>query len=124
LVRFESWANANEQALEVAAALVDRPRPQRPAPWFWSDQYDSNIQMFGSVPTGEACADPIILGSSASGAISWVYVADQRLAPVIAINRPRDIQAGKRIMARDITVSRDDLVGAGDLAVFLRAATH
>ncbi|MET3473437.1 3-phenylpropionate/trans-cinnamate dioxygenase ferredoxin reductase subunit [Novosphingobium sp. 1529] len=122
LVRAESWANANEQAAQVAAALTGQPLPARAPAWFWSDQYDSNIQMLGAIPAQGG--EPVVLRDAAGEGRSWIYLAEDRLAAVIAVNRPRDIQAGKRIMMRTIAVTADAIAAAGDLSQVLRLAAN
>jgi 3-phenylpropionate/trans-cinnamate dioxygenase ferredoxin reductase subunit len=117
--RIESWANANEQAVAVASAMLALPDPVRPPPWFWSDQFDANVQVLGEP---DAVAEPVELGDPATGAVSWVFVESDRLRGVVAINRPRDVQAARRIMQRDIPISRERLSAPGaDLAALLRA---
>jgi 3-phenylpropionate/trans-cinnamate dioxygenase ferredoxin reductase subunit len=121
LSRTESWANANEQAATAAAALLGLTRPERPAPWFWSDQYESNIQILGDVRRG---TKPVVIGDPGRGAVSWIYVSGDRLAGVIAVNRPRDVQAARRIMQRGVatTIEAIKAIAAtdGDLSELLR----
>ncbi|HYG25769.1 MAG TPA: FAD-dependent oxidoreductase [Caulobacteraceae bacterium] len=47
-IRCESWSQAQDQAIAAARAMagVEHP-PYDPTPWFWSDQYDLNIQVAG-----------------------------------------------------------------------------
>ncbi|NKY54382.1 NAD(P)/FAD-dependent oxidoreductase [Nocardia vermiculata] len=47
--RLESVDNAVEQANAAAATLLGDPCPQRPAPWFWSDQGDQKLQIAGLI---------------------------------------------------------------------------
>src|SRR5262249_6691256 len=50
-VRLESWENAQNQAIHVGKAILGKAeRPYAEIPWFWSDQYDLNIQLAG-LPT-------------------------------------------------------------------------
>jgi len=49
-VRLESWANAQNQAISVAKALLGKFEPYADIPWFWSDQYDVNLQILGDIP--------------------------------------------------------------------------
>jgi 3-phenylpropionate/trans-cinnamate dioxygenase ferredoxin reductase subunit len=45
--RLESVPNALEQAKQAAAHLSGRPPPVPEVPWFWSDQYDTRLQIAG-----------------------------------------------------------------------------
>ncbi|SMF53331.1 3-phenylpropionate/trans-cinnamate dioxygenase ferredoxin reductase subunit [Tistlia consotensis] len=46
-VRLESWENA-ELAPQIAAkAICGKPEPYSVVPWFWTDQYELNLQLLG-----------------------------------------------------------------------------
>lgn len=46
-VRLESWENA-ELAPQIAAkAICGKPEPYAVVPWFWTDQYELNLQLLG-----------------------------------------------------------------------------
>ena len=120
LVRVESWANANEQGAGVAAALLGHRRAAHPPAWFWSDQYDANIQMLGRFSPG---TESIVLGAPEDGAATWLYLADGGIAAAIAINRPRDIQAARRLIQRGLSVTPEAITRVGgDLSLLLRQA--
>lgn len=116
--RVESWANANEQAAIVAAAILGHAAPDRQPPWFWSDQFNCNLQILGDPA---ACSSVVETSTGEYGARSWYYLDGDRLSGIVAANRPRDIQAGRRLMARDAVVTATALEEAGyDLALLLR----
>lgn len=109
-VRIESWANANEQAAAVAAAILGHPIVPRPPAWFWSDQHGVNIQVLGTFKNG---LHPVLIGDPAARACTWCYGEEDRLACVVACNRSRDVQAARRIMQRGIAVSKERLAEPG-----------
>ena len=47
LLRLENRTNATEQALAVAGDIVGEDRPYTPVPYFWTDQFDVKLQVFG-----------------------------------------------------------------------------
>jgi NADPH-dependent 2,4-dienoyl-CoA reductase/sulfur reductase-like enzyme len=47
LLRLENRTNATEQAGHVAAAILGESRPYTPVPYFWTDQFDVRIQVYG-----------------------------------------------------------------------------
>jgi len=47
LLRLENRTNATEQALHVAAAILGESPPYTPVPYFWTDQFDVKIQVYG-----------------------------------------------------------------------------
>ncbi len=61
--RLESWENAEAQAARAACSMyaaMGNPAPAmqpHQAPWFWTDQYDLNLQIIGF----PSCGDQIVL---------------------------------------------------------------
>ena len=90
LRRLESFQNAQEQSDSVAAAILDQELPKRPAPWFWSDQYDMNIQSAGVVEDGD---DVVVRGSIEDGNFCAFHLRHERLVGAFAVNRGRDVRA-------------------------------
>ena len=46
-IRVEHFQNAQNQGAAAAHAMLGRDEPFQEVPWFWSDQYDVNLQMLG-----------------------------------------------------------------------------
>src|SRR5690606_18481249 len=46
-IRLESWENAQNQAIAAAKSMLGKGAPFAEIPWFWSDQFDLNIQLVG-----------------------------------------------------------------------------
>ena len=116
--RTESWANANEQAEVVAAAILGMPSPERPPAWFWSDQYDVNLQILGAVAGTESVA----VAAPERGDGSWCYFDQGRLSGLVAVNRPRDVQVVRRLLQRGYMIDAGTLAAAdGDLAQLLKS---
>jgi 3-phenylpropionate/trans-cinnamate dioxygenase ferredoxin reductase subunit len=57
--------------------------------WFWSDQYDVNIQMAGVAMHWDYVA---IRGSMEERNFSAFYLSDGVLLSVMSMNRPRDVR--------------------------------
>lgn len=94
-LRFESWANAQNQAIAVGKAIAGQEVSYDEIPWFWSDQYDMNLQVL-RVPSNEL--EGIVRGSVGADSFSVFQVLDGSLRSVIALNAPRDIKLAKRWM--------------------------
>ena len=93
-IRLESVQNAIDQAECVALNIMGAGKDYVPEPWFWSDQYDTKLQIAG-LNTGY---DEIVT-REAEGTLSlWYYHGDQFLA-VDAINDPRGYMVGKRLLS-------------------------
>ena len=70
--------------------------PYNEIPWFWSDQYDVNIQLIGLPETIDST---VVRGARADAQFLEFYLADGRIQGAAAINNPRDIRMAKRMMA-------------------------
>ncbi|MCC5987391.1 MAG: NAD(P)/FAD-dependent oxidoreductase [Pararhodobacter sp.] len=82
--RLESVQNAIDQAESVADAILGAPRAYRPVPWFWSDQFDTKLQIAG-LSRG---FDHVIARSSSRGKSFWYFRRNQLIA-VDALNDAR-----------------------------------
>lgn len=105
-VRLESWANAQNQGIAVGSTLAGYPKPHEEIPWFWSDQYQLNLQILG-FPNSEL--ETIARGSIESGKFCLFQLVDQRIHAVIAANAARELKLAKRLMLGRVQVRPEDL---------------
>ncbi|MBA2953212.1 NAD(P)/FAD-dependent oxidoreductase [Nocardioides sp. MAH-18] len=86
-VRLEHRMNATEQGMAAARTLLGQREPFAPVPYFWSDQFDVRIQMYGR-PIG---ADfTVVEGDADDGPFAAVQHDEAgRLTAVAAWNMPR-----------------------------------
>lgn len=94
-MRLESWANAQNQGIAVGRSLAGDQFSYDEIPWFWSDQYDINLQVLG-VPHPDAIN--VVRGAIGSSAFTVFQFLNGRLEAVIAINSARDLKIAKRWM--------------------------
>jgi 3-phenylpropionate/trans-cinnamate dioxygenase ferredoxin reductase subunit len=86
-VRYESWANAQNQAIATAKTALGIGAPYRDPPWLWSDQYDCNIQILGRPEHGVRC---VTRGLPNKRAGSWLSLdAENNPVGLVSINDPR-----------------------------------
>jgi len=97
-LRLESWDNAQHQAIAAACAALGKDDRYDEIPWFWSDQYDVNLQILGMPPID---VEPMRRGNPANGKCLWFFWRDGRIASVIAVNSPREIRVAKKWMLAD-----------------------
>jgi NADPH-dependent 2,4-dienoyl-CoA reductase/sulfur reductase-like enzyme len=111
-ILLESWQNAQNQAIAIARNLAADgvPVPYAELPWFWSDQYDVNLQMFGLAEADAAC---VIRGDAAAKSWMLLQVKDQRLVCAIGMNAGRDLRAARELMNMAARVSGAELADAG-----------
>lgn len=105
-IRLESWENAQNQARIAAKAMADKGEDYAEIPWFWSDQFDANIQMIG-LPLG--WEQLVTRGDPASNEFITFYLRDGKIDGAISVNNSRDIRMAKRLMQSSKPVSAEDL---------------
>jgi NADPH-dependent 2,4-dienoyl-CoA reductase/sulfur reductase-like enzyme len=120
-VLLESWQNAQNQAIAVARNLVGEHRvAHADVPWFWSDQFDLNLQIAGLTTPG--CR---FVRRGPADARSWMLFAmeQDRIVAAMAINAPRELRAARELIALGAPVA-DHLLAAADtnLAALVRNA--
>ncbi|MEZ2722069.1 NAD(P)/FAD-dependent oxidoreductase [Paenalcaligenes hominis] len=96
-LRLESVPSALEQAKQVALRLAGKAAPAPEVPWFWSDQYDSKIQVAGLIQNSEkavVCQDPD------SGGFSVLHFAKSCLVAVECVQAPRNFMMARKAIAQ------------------------
>ncbi|HTW29604.1 MAG TPA: FAD-dependent oxidoreductase [Acetobacteraceae bacterium] len=100
-IRLESWQNAQNQAIAVARCMAGIDHPHAEIPWFWSDQYDMNLQSLGIAEPGA----PLSWRGDPEGADFIAFtLADGRIAAATGVNRAKEMAAVRRIMQRNVAV--------------------
>jgi 3-phenylpropionate/trans-cinnamate dioxygenase ferredoxin reductase subunit len=105
-VRLESWANAQNQAIAAAKSALGQDVRYDELPWFWSDQYDANVQLLG-LP--ERWPESVSRGDRNGASFSLFYLDGDRIVAVVSVNAPRDLRAAKRLMQAGKAVRAADL---------------
>ena len=105
-IRHETYQNAAEQADAAALAMLGHESDYcRPA-WFWSDQFDLNIQFCGHVPVD---AEVTVRGQIESNAFAAFFRFDDVIVGALTVNRPAEMSIGKRLVERRRQASADQL---------------
>lgn len=116
-LRLESWQNAQNQGIAVGRALGGQPAPYAEIPWFWTDQFDWNVQILGAADGWERL---VWRGDPASGQFTVLYLKDEVVVAATMVNSPRDVRPVRKLMASGSRVSASDLEDAskslGDLS--------
>jgi len=92
-IRLESVPNAIEHAEIIAGNMLGDQRDYIAKPWFWSDQYNTKLQIAG-LNTGY---DNIVTRAAGESLSFWYFKGDVLLA-VDALNDPRSYMMGKRLI--------------------------
>jgi 3-phenylpropionate/trans-cinnamate dioxygenase ferredoxin reductase subunit len=101
LIRVEHWQNAILQGKAAARSMLDRREPYEDVHWFWSDQYDYNVQYAGFHSGWDAL---VVRGDLDKRKFVVFYMQDQRIAAVVAFNRGRDVQRVMRLIKARVEV--------------------
>jgi len=100
-MRVEHWQNGVKQGAAAARSMLGRSQSYDEVHWFWSDQFDANIQYAGF----HADWDTIVVrGSLAERKFLAFYLADGRVESVVAINQGRDLRRTLPIIKARVTV--------------------
>lgn len=111
-LRRESWQNANQSAEDAARAILGLPHRAGEPDWFWSHQNDVNVQMLGQCPDNALQIER----RGPRGGVSRLFVEANRLLGCVALNNPRDIAEGRRVIQSGQTL---DTTRVADGAVAL-----
>ena len=105
-MRLESWANAQNQAIAAAKAVLGVRAPYAEIPWFWSDQYDVNLQILGDLP---ADAQLVVRGELAARRATLFFVGEGHVRGVIAVNNARELKLARKWMNQGRAVDTEAL---------------
>lgn len=114
-VRHEHWDAAQHGGRAAAAGLLGADAPAEPASWFWSDRYGSRLEAVGTMADADGT---VRRGDAESGAFTVFGLSAGRVVAAAAIDRPKDIKAAQRLIARAVAVAPERLA---DESVELRA---
>jgi 3-phenylpropionate/trans-cinnamate dioxygenase ferredoxin reductase component len=94
-IRVEHWQNALNQGPAAARNMLGKDEPYDDIPWFWSDQYDFNLQYTGFHAESD---EFIVRGSMEERNFVAFYLKDGRVLAAVAINRGRDLRRSMRLI--------------------------
>jgi 3-phenylpropionate/trans-cinnamate dioxygenase ferredoxin reductase component len=105
-LRLESWQNAQDQGIAAARSALDLDVDYQPLPWFWSDQYGMNLQIFGvPMPTHRV----VRRGDPVSDSFVLFYLADDVIQAAIGPNAARDLRFARRLIEQRKPVDAERL---------------
>lgn len=88
-MRVEHWQNAMQQGAAAARSMLGTGKPYDAVHWFWSDQYDVNLQYAGY----HQASDQVVVRGSLDGRDFIAFYLNQgRIDAVVALNRAKDIR--------------------------------
>ena len=109
--RIESWQNAEYQGSVAAAHMAGQPLPTPPVPWFWTEQYGSNIQVLGNLHGGQLAWR----GSASDRGFTAVNLLEGRVAGAMTVNAGREVPVLRQLIAMGAEVEPAALASARNL---------
>ena len=88
-IRVEHWQNAIKQGAAAARNMLGRRIAYDEIHWFWSDQYDANLQYAGFHTQWEQL---IVRGRLDSGSYLACYVNAGRIDAAVGLNRGKELR--------------------------------
>jgi len=123
-LRVEHWDNALKHGAAAAKSMlaIAEPEPYDDPHWFWSDQYEYNLQLVGSATGWD---ELVVRGSLARRDFVAFYLKDGRVEAAVGVNRGREVRrAAALVKARrpfDPAALRDEDVDLKNLATAVAA---
>jgi len=116
-IRVEHWEVAKGQGRGIAAAITDGPTPYRKLPYFWSDQYDVNLEYRGNA-SGEDTA--VWRGDGEGLKFTVFYLRNGLVEGVLSMNDSKTNELGGKLIESRRRTEKAELAEA-DLAELLTA---
>jgi 3-phenylpropionate/trans-cinnamate dioxygenase ferredoxin reductase component len=118
-IRVEHWQHAIKHGRAAALSMMGRGAPYRDVHWFWSDQYDQNLQYAGHHREWD---DLVIRGSVDQRSFTAFYLKDGLVRAAAALNRGEDVRPATALIEARVAVDRERLANEGvDLGALVPA---
>ena len=114
-IRNEHWQNAIKHGAAAARNMAGKSVVYDDLPWFWSDQYDANLQYAGFHTSWD---EIVVRGRIDSGSFLACYINGGRIDAAVGLNRAKDI---RRVMPLIRARHEVSLEALGDERVDLRS---
>jgi 3-phenylpropionate/trans-cinnamate dioxygenase ferredoxin reductase subunit len=102
-MRVEHFDNAQNQGIAAGRAMAGAREAYTPVPYFWSDQYDLTLQYVGHARGSD---EIVVRGDQGRRSFTAFYMRDDRVKAALAIGRPRDIVAARRLIQSGRIIDR------------------
>lgn len=114
-MRVEHWDNALKQGAAAARAMMGSKAPFDDPHWFWSDQYDHNLQSMGHLADRD---ELVVRGSLEDRRFLAFYMKEGVVRGVVGLNTGKDVRRSARLIRSRV---KTDPVSLRDEDVDLRA---
>ena len=94
-MRVEHWQNAMRHGAHAAKSILGSTEPYAEVHWFWSDQYDANLQYAGH---HMAWDELVFRGSVAERSFLAFYIKDGLVDAAVGFNRGKELRRAMGIV--------------------------
>jgi NADPH-dependent 2,4-dienoyl-CoA reductase/sulfur reductase-like enzyme len=94
-VRLEAWQNAQNQGIAVAKIIAGGEQAFSEVPWFWTDQYETNLQMAGAPDKWDRV---ILRGEPTDPGFTLFQLLDGKVVAAVTVNNARDMRFGRMLI--------------------------
>ncbi|HXM57720.1 MAG TPA: FAD-dependent oxidoreductase [Candidatus Dormibacteraeota bacterium] len=105
-VRVEHYQTAHRHGAATGRAMAGDERPFAEAPWFWSDQYDLNLQYVGAALPWERS---LARGRLGEPPFTLLFLQDGRLVGALGVNDGRTVSQLRRLLEARVEVDAEQL---------------
>ena len=105
-IRVEHFQTSQRQAFAVGRAMAGASESYREVPWFWSDQYDLNLQYCGA---GLPWDEVVVRGKLGRPPFTVFYLRGGELAGAAGVNDHHTVARTRRLMEARKRVSTVEL---------------
>ncbi len=122
VVRVEHYQTAHRHGTAVGRAVAGDEQPFAEAPWFWSDQYDLNLQYVGA---GLPWDEIVVRGRLGTPPFTAFFLRDRVLVAALGAGDGRTVSQARRLLESRAAVTPDQLADpATDLRRLARSSAR
>jgi len=116
-IRLEAWQNAQNQGIAIAKIIAGGSEAFAEVPWFWTDQYEINVQMAGAHDRWDQI---VWRGAPTDPGFTLFQLYEGKLVAAVTVNSARDMRFARMLIQRGVPVDpsalADKAVKLQDLA--------
>lgn len=94
-IRLEAWQNAQNQGIAVAKVMAGGEQPFSEVPWFWTDQFETNLQMAGAPDRWDRV---IFRGEPTDPGFTLFQLLDGKVVAAVTVNNAREMRFGRSLI--------------------------